>query len=95
MVWTIEIDAGAEKQLGKLNKSDARRIRDFLREQLMGIENPRRIGKALIGKQYENLGDIGSATIGLSAVSRTNASSFSSSRSDIAVKSTDRRWTAT
>jgi len=55
LVWTIEIDAGAEKQLGKLNKSDARRIRDFLREQLMGIENPRRIGKALIGKQYENL----------------------------------------
>jgi len=53
--WTIEIDAGAEKQLGKLNKSDARRIRDFLRERLTGVENPRRIGKALVGKQYENL----------------------------------------
>jgi mRNA interferase RelE/StbE len=53
--WTIEFDAGAEKQLGKLNKSDARRIRDFLRERLIGVENPRRIGKALIGKQYENL----------------------------------------
>lgn len=55
MVWKIEIDASAEKQLGKLNKSDARRISDFLRERVSGVESPRRIGKALVGKQYTNL----------------------------------------
>lgn len=55
MGWTIEIDAGAEKQLGKLNRTDALRIRDFLRERLIGTDNPRRIGKALVGKEYKNL----------------------------------------
>jgi len=53
--WTIEVDAGAEKQLGKLDKSDARRIRDFLRDRLAGSEDPRRIGKALVGQQYKSL----------------------------------------
>ena len=55
MDWTIEVDAGAEKQLGKLSKSDARRILDFLRDRLAGSEDPRRIGKALVGQQYKSL----------------------------------------
>jgi len=53
--WTIELDAGVEKQLGKLGKSEAMRIRSFLREKLTGAEDPRLIGKALVGQQYKNL----------------------------------------
>ncbi|WP_343229006.1 hypothetical protein [Rhizobium setariae] len=71
MVWTVEVDANAEKQLGKINKSDAVRIRDFLRERLVGTDDPRRIGKALVGKQFKNLCDTGSETSELSAASRT------------------------
>ena len=53
--WTVEIDASAEKQLGKINKNDALRIRNFFRERLTDTDNPRRIGKALVGSKYKNL----------------------------------------
>lgn len=55
MGWTIEFDASAEKQLGKLDRNEALRIRKFLRERLATDENPRRIGKALVGSKYKNL----------------------------------------
>lgn len=55
MGWTVEVDANAEKQLGKINLNDALRIRKFLRERLVDTDNPRRIGKALVGSKYKNL----------------------------------------
>lgn len=55
MGWTVEVDASAEKQLGKLGRNDALRIRNFLRERLAGADDPHRIGKALVGSKYKNL----------------------------------------
>jgi hypothetical protein len=87
--WTVEVDSNAEKQLGKINRSDALRIRDFLRERLVGTDDPRRIGKALVGSSSGIFGGIGLEITGLSAVFTITGSSFSSSKSDIVVKFTD------
>ncbi len=55
MAWTIEVDPVAAKQLGKLGRSEAKRIRDFLRHRLSTLEDPRQTGKALQGSR---LGDL-------------------------------------
>ncbi len=49
MVWRIELTGTATKQLGKLDRSDAKRILAFLRERLASHEDPRSLGKALTG----------------------------------------------
>ncbi len=49
MVWTVEIDAAAAKELRKLDPPIARRIVAFLRQSLAPLENPRTIGEALHG----------------------------------------------
>ena len=49
MTWTIEYTASARNQLRKLDKQRARRIIDFMNERVVGLENPRNLGKALIG----------------------------------------------
>ena len=51
MVWRIELTATAAKQLGKLDKNDAKRITKFLRERLESADDPRSAGKALTGPQ--------------------------------------------
>ena len=51
MAWRIELTASAVKQLGKLEKSEAKRITTFLRERLAPAEDPRSAGKALKGSQ--------------------------------------------
>ena len=51
MAWRIEQTATAVKQLGKLDKSEAKRITTFLRERLAPAEDPRSVGKALSGPQ--------------------------------------------
>ena len=51
MAWRIELTATAAKQLGKLDKSAAKRITTFLRQRLAALENPRSTGKALTGPQ--------------------------------------------
>lgn len=55
MAWSIEIEAGARKDLAKLDKPLARRIVAFLRERLQKLENPRVIGEALKGKKFGEL----------------------------------------
>ncbi|MDO6964303.1 type II toxin-antitoxin system RelE family toxin [Rhizobium alvei] len=55
MVWAIELDSSVEKQLEKLAPDDAKRILKHLRERVAKDENPRRLGKALVGKQFANL----------------------------------------
>ncbi len=52
MAWRIELTATAAKQLGKLDKSEAKRITDFLRHRLAPQDDPRRTGKALVGPQF-------------------------------------------
>lgn len=55
MVWTIEVDERAARQLGKLDRPDALRIRNFLRDRLGTLDDPRQLGKALQGSKLGNL----------------------------------------
>jgi len=49
LVWTIEITDTAKKQLAKLDKKEARRITQFIKERLSVLDDPRSIGKMLKG----------------------------------------------
>ena len=49
MAWKIELSETAVKQLSRLDKPDAKRIRTFLRQRLEKLDDPRSIGKALTG----------------------------------------------
>lgn len=50
MAWTIELAGTAVRQLERLDKETARRIRNFLRNRLARVEDPRSIGAALQGQ---------------------------------------------
>ena len=52
MVWQIDISATAEKQLLKLDRQIAMRIRTFLRERIAMLEDPRSVGEALKGSKF-------------------------------------------
>lgn len=54
LVWTIEFDEVALKQLRKLGRPEAKRIRNYLRDRIAILDNPRQSGKALQGS---TLGD--------------------------------------
>ncbi|MDE2792150.1 MAG: type II toxin-antitoxin system RelE/ParE family toxin [Paracoccaceae bacterium] len=49
MAWRVELDPAAERELGKLDRQAAKRILTFLRNRIAQIDNPRAIGKALLG----------------------------------------------
>ena len=49
LTWTIEYTETARTQLRKLDKQMARRIVDSMNERVAGLEDPRRLGKALTG----------------------------------------------
>ncbi len=51
MAWQIELTASAVKQLGKLDKGEAKRIISFLRQRLATQDDPRSTGRALTGPQ--------------------------------------------
>ena len=51
MAWQINVSASAEKQLEKLDRPIAQRIRTFLRERVAPLDNPRAIGEALQGSE--------------------------------------------
>ena len=51
MAWQIEVSETAEKQLAKLDKPVALRLRNFLRDRLALIDDPRSIGQALRGSE--------------------------------------------
>ena len=51
MAWRIELTATAARQIGKLDKSEAKRITTFLRQRLATLDDPRSTGKALTGPQ--------------------------------------------
>ncbi len=52
MVWRIEFDAAAGKELAKLDKQVARRLVAFLRGRLATLADPRSLGKALHGARF-------------------------------------------
>ena len=51
MVWRIDISETAEKQLAKLDRPVAQRIRSFLRERVAVLDDPRSIGDTLKGSE--------------------------------------------
>lgn len=51
MAWRIEVSETAEKQLAKLDKPVAKRLRSFLVERLAPLDDPRSIGQALRGSE--------------------------------------------
>jgi len=61
MAWRIEYDAGAEKDLSKLDKPVARRIVEFLGQRVAKLDDPRSIGAALKGSK---LGDFWKYRVG-------------------------------
>lgn len=48
-LWQIQFSETAKKQFSKLDKPVQLTIRKFLREKLMGVKNPRVMGKPLKG----------------------------------------------
>ena len=54
LIWRIEFQRNAVKQLGKLTTSDANRIVSFLTDRVAQDDNPRRTGAALQGSELGN-----------------------------------------
>ncbi|MBR2251569.1 MAG: type II toxin-antitoxin system RelE/ParE family toxin [Neisseriaceae bacterium] len=53
LAWQIVIDAAAQKDFAKLDKSVEKRIRKYLEEEVIGkYDNPRAVGGVLHGKHY-------------------------------------------
>ncbi|TDQ53151.1 type II toxin-antitoxin system RelE family toxin [Actinorugispora endophytica] len=55
MTWTIDFDAAALRDLGKLDRQVARRIIRFLNERIAPAEDPRILGDALKGARLSGL----------------------------------------
>lgn len=51
MVWRVELDPAAERELAKLDQSVARRILKFLHDRVAILDDPRSIGQALKGSR--------------------------------------------
>ena len=51
MAWRIELSLQADRELGKLDPPQKKRILKFLHERLAPVENPRSIGQALRGSE--------------------------------------------
>lgn len=61
MVWALEFDEGAKKDLAKLDKQVAKRITTFLADRVAALDDPRSIGEALKGSK---LGDFWKCRVG-------------------------------
>lgn len=55
MVWKIEFQAEAIKQLKKMGRTEAARIRDYLHARIKNLDDPRQLGSALKGPRYDRL----------------------------------------
>ena len=53
MVWKVELDSSAEKELSKLDRQVAIRILKFLHERLAKSDDPRLLGESLKGRFEE------------------------------------------
>lgn len=51
--WQIELTDAAVKQLKKMGHTEAKRIRDYLRERVQPLDDPRQLGKPLQGQMSE------------------------------------------
>ena len=51
MVWAIEFDEAAKKELAKLDRQVAKRLLDFLKQRVISLKDPLSIGQALKGSK--------------------------------------------
>ncbi len=51
MAWKIELSAQVDRELGKLDPQQSKRILKFLHERVARLDNPRSIGQALQGSE--------------------------------------------
>ena len=51
MVWAIEFDEAAKKELAKLEPQIATRLLDFLTQRVISLKDPRSFGQALKGSK--------------------------------------------
>jgi len=51
LVWAIEFDEAAKKELAKLDRQVARRLLDFLKQRVISLKDPRSVGQALKGSK--------------------------------------------
>lgn len=55
LVWKIEFQAAAIKQLKKMERNESDRVKDFLHSRVKTLDNPRQLGIALEGSQFKHL----------------------------------------
>lgn len=55
MAWTIEFAPEAERVLEKLDRKVAQRIVRFMNDRIAPLDDPRRIGTALQGRDHAGL----------------------------------------
>jgi mRNA interferase RelE/StbE len=51
LVWAVEFDVAAKKELAKLDRQVAQRLLDFLTQRVIGLKDPRSVGQALKGSK--------------------------------------------
>ena len=51
MTWRVEIAESAARQIKKLGPSAAARVRDYLRDRIAPLQDPRQLGKPLRGSE--------------------------------------------
>jgi mRNA interferase RelE/StbE len=51
MAYSVELSAEVDRELGKLDAQQAKRILKFLHERVARLDDPRSIGKALQGSR--------------------------------------------
>jgi mRNA interferase RelE/StbE len=51
MAWKIELSTQVDRELGKLDSQQSKRILKFLHERVAPLDNPRGIGQALHGSE--------------------------------------------
>jgi mRNA interferase RelE/StbE len=55
MIWKVELDPSAERELNKLDPQQARRILQFLFDRVARLDDPRSLGEALSGSRFGSL----------------------------------------
>ena len=51
MAYTVELSESAERELGKLDSPQAKRILKFLHQRVAKLDDPRSVGEALHGSR--------------------------------------------
>ena len=51
MAWNVELSESADRELGKLDPQDRKRILRFLHDRVARLDDPRSLGEALHGSR--------------------------------------------